>query len=282
MATTFSSLEEEPMFSDAQIQAYLDRIRYDGPLSLDRPTLDELVLRHQCSIPFETVTLHRSDKKPDLSLDALYHKIIENRLGGSCFELNKLFETLLCSLGFSARPVYSRAVRGRVERMPINHRGIVVQSDDVLYSVDVGFGGPMPAGALALEDGTEQLIYGESYATIKADESWWKIERITKGASDAFDDSAPKHRQVELELCEAVVEDQDFDALNLSCAQRGTLFRDHEIVNLRTLDGFKGLKDDVLTIRQEMGKQTIFLPSRQDVDGALLEHFAMDMTKAKG
>lgn len=52
------------MLDDSRIQRYLERIGFDRDPRRDKETLDELVYRHQCSVPFETVTLHRSGKTP--------------------------------------------------------------------------------------------------------------------------------------------------------------------------------------------------------------------------
>ena len=145
------------MLTAAQTRAYLDRIGIEGTPAPTRATLDELVRRHQMAVPFETVRLHRSGATPDLDTDVLFERVVAQRLGGYCFELNKLFQELLSALGFSARPVLCRAVRGREGRMPINHRGIVVALDEGAFSADVGFGGPMPLGALPL------LCFGLSF-----------------------------------------------------------------------------------------------------------------------
>lgn len=266
---------KQRMLTDFQIQKYLDRIGITEPLALDKHTLDKMVFAHQTAVPFETVTLHRSGRAPSLDVDDIYEKIVERRLGGYCFELNKLFEELLKGLGFDARPIYSRAVRGREGRMPINHRGIIVKLDEDIYSADVGFGGPMPAGALQIIDGPDQDIRGEIFAVKQADDAWWKIERITRANFDNYDDELPARRQVELELCTASVEEQDFDALNEFFARPGTLFRDHELVNLRTKDGYLGYKDGVLTIRQNGEKQLRDVPS-DEVNAVLAEVFGME------
>ena len=141
------------MLTDTQIDAYFKRIGFEGRVTNSKHTLDELVLAHQCTIPFETVTLHRRGGGPRLETEFIFEKVVERELGGYCFELNKLFEELLASLGFGVRPALSRAVRGRGGRMPINHRGIIAYADEGACSVDVGFGGPRPAGALLLSHG---------------------------------------------------------------------------------------------------------------------------------
>lgn len=82
-------------------------------------------------------------------------------------------------------------------------------------------------------------------------------------------------RQVELELCLAAVEEVDFDALNRFFSQPGTLFREHEIVNLRTPGGYLGLEDAVLTIREGGQKTVVELAGARAVDDALRERFGL-------
>lgn len=236
--------------------------------------LDELVYAHQTHVPFETLGVHRSAGVPKLDESALFEKVVERERGGYCFELNKLFESLLASLGFAARPALSRAVRGREGRMPINHRGILVELPDGCRIADVGFGGPMPAGSLALRSEEEQDVRGDIFIVSDQGNGWWKIDRITKAAADLHDDGLPARRQTELELCTAPVEDIDFDALNLLCAQPGTLFRDHDVVNLRTECGYKGYKDGVLTIRENGQKEIVELDEAETAR-ALQEHFGL-------
>lgn len=263
------------MLNDDQVQKYLDRIGFADDVRLDKRTLDALVLRHQLSVPFETVTLHRSESTPSVEIGDLYEKVVERNGGGYCFELNKSFEELLRALGFNGRPVISRAVRGREGRMPINHRGCIVDLNGQLFSVDVGFGGPMPAGALLLEDGEDQLINEETYAAKRAGDSWWKVERMTRAGMDSYDDDVPARRQVELELCTAAIEEQDFDSLNAFFSRPGTLFRDHALANLRTPNGYLALNDDVLTIRENGEKQVIQLDSEDEINKVLIERFNM-------
>lgn len=263
------------MLTDTQIDAYFKRIGFEGRVTNSKHTLDELVLAHQCTIPFETVTLHRRGGGPRLETEFIFEKVVERELGGYCFELNKLFEELLASLGFEVRPALSRAVRGRGGRMPINHRGIIAYADEGACSVDVGFGGPMPAGALLLSHGLEQEIFGETYTPRETENSWWKIERLTQAAGDNYDDDKPVRRQVELELCTAAVEDIDFSALNLYFSQPGTLFHDHEIVNLRTRSGYVGFKDGVLTVREDGRKTVSEIDDPQKVNETLARCFGL-------
>ncbi len=265
------------MLTEAQRTAYLERLGITTTPDPTKESLDALIYAHQTHIPFSTLDVHRSQITPNLALEAIYEKVVTRGNGGYCFELNKLFEALLRALGYQARPVLSRAVRGREGRMPINHRGMVVSLADGLHSADVGFGGPMPAGALRLEDGFEQDIQGDSYIAQRLGDAWWKIDRITKGTDDLHDDGLPTRHQTELELCTAAVEDVDFASLNLACSQPGTLFRDHDIVNLRTKNGHKGYKDGILTIRENGNKTVMELEGAEVQARALRDHFGIEV-----
>ena len=263
------------MLTDIQVKEYLDLLGFESNPTPDKATLDELILRHQSTIPFQTVTLHRTGTLPSLDSQDVYEKVVERRLGGYCFELNKAFYELLVALGYNARPCISRAVRGREGRMPINHRGILVELDDGVYSADVGFGGPMPAGAMKLEEGCEQVIEGDTYIAEQADDTWWKLDRLTRSSKDLYDDGVPERRQTELEICTAAVEEIDFDSMNHFFSQPGTLFHDHEIANLRIDGGYYGLMDDVFTKREGGEKEVVPLEDQEAVDNVLAEYFGI-------
>ena len=261
------------MLDDAMKAAYLARIEVSDEIAVCKGFLDELVYRHQCSIPFETADLVALGETPPLDVDSLYRKIVVDRHGGYCFELNKLFELLLVSCGFDAHPCLSRAVRGREGRMPINHRGLLVELDGKLLSVDVGFGGPLPAGALVLENELEQVVRGETYIPRRIDEHWWAIDRISQAKRDLYGDEGPSRRQTELELCLANVDDIDFESLNLACSQPGTVFRETVMANIRTEHGFKSIGRGVLNVRENGTGEKTNLETSEEIVRALEEHF---------
>lgn len=264
------------LLDDAMKAAYLARIGISDEIAVCRSSLDELVYRHQCSVPFETADLVALGKTPSLEVGELYRKIVVDRHGGYCFELNKLFECLLVSCGFDARPCLSRAVRGREGRMPINHRGLLVSLDGALLSVDVGFGGPLPAGSLVLEDEREQVVRGEVYIPRRIDEHWWAIDRISQAKRDLYGDEGPSRRQTELELCLAKVDDIDFESLSLACSQPGMVFRDMVMANIRTEGGFKSIGRGVLNVREGGVGEKTALDAPEKVACALREHFGFE------
>ena len=72
-------------------EKYLNRIdaeQFDFVPNLEN--LKYLQRRHLLNIPFENLDIHW--KKPiDLKGESLYQKIVENKRGGFCYELNGLF-----------------------------------------------------------------------------------------------------------------------------------------------------------------------------------------------
>ena len=79
------------MLNDVMTSTYLARIGWEGDAPVTRKTLDGLVYAHQCSVQFETADLVALGETPSLEMSDLYQKIVVDRHGGFCFELNKMF-----------------------------------------------------------------------------------------------------------------------------------------------------------------------------------------------
>lgn len=82
------------------VKAYLKRINYHGSLAPTAESLRELQIAHLLTVPFENLSIH-SNQSIVLEDDVLFTKVIENRRGGFCYELNGLFAALLRELGFN-------------------------------------------------------------------------------------------------------------------------------------------------------------------------------------
>ena len=68
-------------------QAYLERIRYNGPMEPTREALFALQRAHLYAVPYENLDI-LAGKPLSLSEDALFDKIVTRKRGGYCFELN--------------------------------------------------------------------------------------------------------------------------------------------------------------------------------------------------
>ena len=256
-------MEGEFALGAQRTRAYLARLGLERPERPTREALDELVYAHQC----------RCTEPPDLEPARVFDKLVAQRRGGYCFELNALFEALLASLGYRVRPCLCRAVCGAKVKDPINHRAVLVELDGKEVLVDVGFGGPLPSASLSLADGQEQIIRGESFTARRIDAYWWAVDRVTGAKKDLYGIEGPSRMQTELELCLATVMDRDFDALNLACSRPGTEFHDHRIANLRTPNGYFAIWDDMLTVRKDGKKERIPLPDEAAFADACEQYF---------
>lgn len=121
------------------ISKYLDRIHYQGEIKPDLSTLKKLQLAHMRSVPFENLSIHY--KEPIvLEEELLYKKIVENKRGGFCYELNGLFAQLLQEIGFKVTRLSAGVVKGDGSFGPeFDHLTLLVHLDQD-YLVDVGFG----------------------------------------------------------------------------------------------------------------------------------------------
>ena len=76
------------------VPSYLKRIDYRGSLELTVEVLNELQYAHLLSVPFENLDIHLGH--PILLKEAkLFEKLVTQRRGGFCYELNGLFTALL-------------------------------------------------------------------------------------------------------------------------------------------------------------------------------------------
>nr|XP_039249609.1 arylamine N-acetyltransferase, pineal gland isozyme NAT-10-like [Styela clava] len=82
------------------VDDYLARIEYSGPKNPTEEVLKELCWAHVTHVPFYTLDLFGSGERKVMKLESIYRKIITDRVGGMCYELNAMFNWLLNELGF--------------------------------------------------------------------------------------------------------------------------------------------------------------------------------------
>ena len=122
------------------VQAYLDRIEFRGPLDPHFGMLRQLHLAHLMHVPFENLSIH-SHEPIVLNDSALFEKIVTRRRGGFCYELNGLFAGLLRELGFEVA-LLSAQVAGSQNGFSrdFDHMTLRVALNQERWLADVGFG----------------------------------------------------------------------------------------------------------------------------------------------
>lgn len=110
------------------------------------PTLAELrrILKaHHEALPFENLD-PVTGTLPSLAPQALLDKLVRQRRGGYCFELNGLLALGLAASGFAPRLVMARVLWNRTAPGPLTHCLIAVPLDGATWYLDGGFGAPGP------------------------------------------------------------------------------------------------------------------------------------------
>lgn len=247
--------------------AYLSRIAFDMPVSVDKSTLDSLVFRHQCAIPFENLDIHDLGRVISLSTSDLYKKVILEHRGGYCFELNALFYLLLNELGFSPTAHLARVLRGKDFVPPMLHRVNIANIDGEQYFCDVGFGGPTPAYSLRLVEGEVENVRGMEFFFTRQQPYWWTLNRNIEGGVEKI-----------LSFCEVPLEPVDFVTPNeYSSKSPDSFFKLSRVINIRTQDGSKSIMNNTFSIVSDGVKEEIPLLSSVDLSATLNEHFNIDI-----
>ena len=150
------------------LNAYFDRVGYDGATEPTLEVLQALVTAHTRTIPFENLDPFMGIPVDDLSVDALADKLVRRRRGGYCYEQNGLMGYVLADLGFQVRRFGGRVVWMNPPDAPVpaqTHTLLAVSfpDSDGPYLVDVGFGGQTPTAPLRLAIGGEQQTPHEPF-----------------------------------------------------------------------------------------------------------------------
>jgi N-hydroxyarylamine O-acetyltransferase len=141
-------------------EAYLRRIGLSPPLAANAATLRVLHRAHQMAVPFENLSIHLGEPI-SLDEDDLVAKIVHNRRGGFCYELNGMFALLLETLGAQVTRVAARVYGAKGLGPPYDHLALFVRLPDGSgpWLADVGFG-RHSVGPLMLDSRTEQQDSG--------------------------------------------------------------------------------------------------------------------------
>ncbi|QFZ77789.1 arylamine N-acetyltransferase [Streptomyces fagopyri] len=125
------------------LDAYLERVGWEGGRRADLATLRGVHLAHALSLPFENLE-PLTGTAPSLAPADLMAKLVRGRRGGYCYEHNTLLRLALEGLGLTVTGLAGRVVLGAqsVESRPRTHMmlRVTVPGDPRSYLADVGFG----------------------------------------------------------------------------------------------------------------------------------------------
>ena len=244
--------------------AYLARIGYEGALTPSIETLQSLHRAHVMTVPFENLDIHLG--RP-ISLDPadLFRKIVVDRRGGYCFELNGLFALLLEDVGFAVTRLAARVLYGAEGVRPRSHQLLRVQLGEAAWIADVGFGGNGLLEPLRMADGQVEQQGTDRFRLVAQEREGYLLQcdmdRVwTNLYSFALDSWLPI----------------DYTFANYYHSHSpDSLFMQRRICTMPTPEGRTTLMDNLLKLRGREGTQELEVTSEDEGRQLLQEHFGL-------
>ncbi len=247
------------------VSSYLNRINYCGPRDVSAKTLRGLQEAHLLSVPFENLDVHL---KRAIVLDEqkMVGKIVGERRGGICYELNTAFCSLLSGLGFRVSMLSAGVARdeGGFDP-PFDHMALLVHLEE-RWLADVGFGDSFRE-PLRLDLRGAQHQNGESYRIVDAEEQHLIVERRE------FESWKPQYR--------FTLDPYKLGDFSEMCRYHQTSpespFTQKRVCTLATPDGRITVTGMRVIITDRGEKQERELSSHEEWLAALREHFGIEL-----
>jgi N-hydroxyarylamine O-acetyltransferase len=248
-------------------------LRREEVASPSAENLRRLMNAYALSVPFENLDIYDYKRPIDFCLPHLFEKIVVNRRGGYCYEMNSLFMGILEALGYSCIAVGARILAGGPVISPVAHRTTIVTLGDQRYLCDVGFGGAgSPEGPVSFDGGVQEIAG-----------NFFSIRPLEEG--NAFGDMvlvrhAPEGESDFYMFYTRPYSPLEFIALNHAMhTNPATMFAQNRVVRLRTLRGVKVIENK--KFRQTINGETIEeeIATNKRLDEILTGEFNMIVPK---
>ena len=244
------------------IKKYAERINYPGELKPSLEVLCNLQKAHLLSVPFENLDIHYGNPI-ELDINKIFKKIILNRRGGFCYELNGLFFELLNSIGFKTKRISAKVFdEGKGYGPEYDHLAVIVTLDDIEYLTDVGFG-EFTFGPLQLELGEIQNDERGNFVIDKTDGGYLKVSKVENGKSKPEYIFKNVHRNFTefKEMC------------NYHQTNSESHFTKQRMISIPTKEGRITLTDKNLKITVDDSIKETKLKNKDEFAKALLDYF---------
>ncbi|CCO44271.1 putative Arylamine N-acetyltransferase [Vibrio nigripulchritudo SOn1] len=152
------------MLTDNQKVLYLKRLNITEIPKDPRELLAQLHLAHLYHLPFENLDI-TFGRKISLSEPKILHKLLEEKRGGFCYELNYGFYLLLLSMGFKVQLLSARVLGSEDYGPEFDHLMPLVEIEGKQLLVDVGVGDSFLAPISI--DGT---VHHDAYSSYKVED----------------------------------------------------------------------------------------------------------------
>jgi N-hydroxyarylamine O-acetyltransferase len=243
--------------------AYLRRIGHDGPVEPSLESLRRLHLAHLHAVPFENLDIHLG--RPIVLDEArLVDKVVRQRRGGFCYELNGAFAALLRALGFRVT-LLSAGVHGKDGAFGPEFDHLLLRVDlDEPWLADVGFGDSFLEPLRLAESVQEQ--HGRAYR-IDRDGEHHTLLRLAEAAWE------PQHR--------FTLKPRALDDYSAMCRYHQTSPESHftrkRVTTIATPTGRLTLSGARLIVNENGERRELPLEDEADHARTLREHFGIEL-----
>jgi N-hydroxyarylamine O-acetyltransferase len=246
------------------VSAYLERINYVGSREPTLETLRALHRQHLFSIPYENLDIHLG-RRLELDEEHIFKKIVLEKRGGWCYEMNGLFAWVLHELGFDVQYLSGTVGRERKgSEAEGNHLVLLVKLEQP-HIADVGFGDlPEP---LLLQEGE----YKQDFLTVSLskDGERWVVHNHEYGGAKGFDFTLTPHQLSDFaKQCHTLQTSPDSGFVQKTVCQ------------IFLPDGFATLRGAVLKTVRESGVEKRVLNSETKYTNVLRNVFRLELPEA--
>lgn len=241
------------------LDAYLDRIDYGGPVAPDLETLIELHRHHLYAIPYENLDVQL--RRPlDLDPDRIFDKLVNQRRGGWCYEMNGLFEQALIAIGFDVTRLAGAVMRDLQGEEAIGNHLVLRVDFEVPWIADVGLGDgtldpyPLKAGAYAQ--------VGRNYVLESLSHGEWRWQNHEGLIPPSFDFNETPDDASLIRACQHLQDDP------------ASLFRENLIVMRRQVESSTCVL--IGRVLAQPGEQKRVIADAGELEAVLAEEFGIE------
>lgn len=232
-----------------KLYEYLRRIDYQPVTEANFETLSGLQLAHMLTVPFENLDIGLQ-RPIQLDEKSLWNKIISQKRGGFCYELNGMFMWLLKEIGFEVTCLNARDYHEEDNTFGIDfdHLALMVttQTESTRYLVDVGWG----------DSSTQPLNIDDTNEQVQGLRGYW-LEPFRNGCQlwqRNYDGS--RERQYFFDLTPHIFPDEYLGACLYHQTSPKSIFTQNRIISRLTENGRVSIDNNKLIITTDGNKTT--------------------------
>jgi len=247
------------------LDAYLDRIGWRGPLATDLATLSGILDRHVVAIPFENLDVLLG-RPPRLDLESLQDKLVRARRGGYCYEHTTLFAAILERLGFAATPHSARVTLvAEKAAAPRTHMFLTVALPEGTFVVDPGFGGLTPRVPVPT-DGTPVQFGADQFRIARNGDDYVLEVRTPEKTVNAWVSTLDRDYPIDFEM-----------ANHFTATHPSSHFTRRLMLRAFTDDGRITIANRDVTRFRGASSEAVQLADRKELRATLVAHFGFDL-----